>query len=92
MAGFAVTTEDLKDGSGIQVFEADTQEALIDKLIEAHVHATRKIRELTHENKRMHFTMGQLIQYLKALADCQLPPEAMALLRRIAKLMANTEN
>src|SRR5690348_9223353 len=36
---------DLGDGSGKQVFEADSPEALIDKLADAQVHATKKIRE-----------------------------------------------
>lgn len=36
---------DLGDGSGKQVFEADTLEALVDKLAEAQTHATKKIRE-----------------------------------------------
>jgi hypothetical protein len=38
---------DLGDGSGTQVFEAATPEDLIEKLAEAQVHATRKIRELS---------------------------------------------
>lgn len=42
---------DLGDGSGKQVFEADTQEALIEKLVEAQANATKKIRELNHELK-----------------------------------------
>lgn len=41
---------DLKDGSGVQVFEADTAEGLIDKLAQAQEHATRKIRE---QNKQL---------------------------------------
>ena len=36
---------DLGDGSGKQVFEADTAEGLIDKLTEAQKNATQKIRE-----------------------------------------------
>jgi|SRR5690348_7350091 len=36
---------DLGDGSGKQVFEAESPEALIDKLADAQVHATKKIRE-----------------------------------------------
>lgn len=38
---------DLGDGSGVQVFKAPTLEELADKLAEAQVHATRKIRELS---------------------------------------------
>jgi hypothetical protein len=38
---------DLKDGSGVQRFEADTYEALVDKLATAQENATKKIRELT---------------------------------------------
>jgi hypothetical protein len=34
---------DLKDGSGVQVFEADTAEELLDLLAEAQVNATKKI-------------------------------------------------
>lgn len=41
---------DLGDGSGKQVFEADSQEGLIDKLAEAQKNATRKIRE---QNQRI---------------------------------------
>ena len=37
---------DLGDGSGVQVFRGATPEELLDKLAEAQVHATRKIREL----------------------------------------------
>jgi hypothetical protein len=42
---------DLGDGSGVQVFEADTLEELTDKLVEAQAHATRKIRELNQRAK-----------------------------------------
>lgn len=38
---------DLGDGSGTQVFEADSADALADKLAEAQKHATIKIRELS---------------------------------------------
>lgn len=38
---------DLGDGSGRQVFEADTLDGLVDKLASAQEHATRKIRELS---------------------------------------------
>jgi len=38
---------DLGDGSGKQVFEAESVEELLDKLTEAQEHATRKIRELS---------------------------------------------
>jgi hypothetical protein len=44
---------DLGDGSGVQVFQADTAEALIDKLAEAQTHATRKIRELNKAQKEV---------------------------------------
>src|SRR5690348_12024093 len=37
---------DLGDGSGVQVFRADSLEELVDKLAEAQRNATRKIREL----------------------------------------------
>jgi hypothetical protein len=40
---------DLKDGSGVQVFEGDTAEELNDKLGEAQVNATRKIRQQEQE-------------------------------------------
>lgn len=39
-------TIDLGDGSGKQVFTADSLEALVDKLTDAQTHATRKIKEL----------------------------------------------
>lgn len=41
---------DLKDGSGVQKFEADTWEGLVDKLATAQEHATRKIKELSRKN------------------------------------------
>jgi hypothetical protein len=44
-------TIDLGDGSGVQVFEADTAEDLIDKLAKAQENATRKIRELNRVTK-----------------------------------------
>jgi hypothetical protein len=43
---------DLGDGGGKQHFEADSYEALCDKLTTAQEHATRKIRELSRETKR----------------------------------------
>lgn len=42
---------DLGDGGGKQVFEADSYEALIEKLGKAQEHATRKIRELSAKAK-----------------------------------------
>lgn len=42
---------DLKDGSGVQKFEADTWEGLVDKLATAQENATRKIRELSKRPK-----------------------------------------
>lgn len=42
---------DLGDGSGRQVFEAETMEALVDALTQAQTHATKKIRELSREVK-----------------------------------------
>lgn len=42
---------DLGDGSGKQVFEAESLEALTDKLVEAQRNATKKIRELSREVK-----------------------------------------
>jgi hypothetical protein len=42
---------DLGDGSGVQVFEGDSYEELIDNLAKAQEHATRKIRELTATKK-----------------------------------------
>lgn len=38
---------DLKDGSGVQHFEAETWEGLVDKLATAQENATRKIKELS---------------------------------------------
>lgn len=43
---------DLGDGSGKQVFEADSQDELIDKLTEAQKNATKKIRELAAATKQ----------------------------------------
>lgn len=43
---------DLGDGSGVQVFEGETAEVLIDKLTEAQRNATIKIRQQTHLLKR----------------------------------------
>lgn len=42
---------DLGDGSGVQVFEAESLEELVDKLTEAQTHATRKIREQNQQLK-----------------------------------------
>jgi hypothetical protein len=36
---------DLGDGAGKEVFEADSMESLLDKIVEAKAHASRKIRE-----------------------------------------------
>jgi hypothetical protein len=44
-------TIDLGDGSGKQVFTAETLEGLVDKLTDAQTHATRKIRELSQVAK-----------------------------------------
>lgn len=43
---------DLGDGGGKQVFRADSYEALVDKFVEAQTNATRKIRELSRQDKR----------------------------------------
>lgn len=43
---------DLKDGSGVQRFEADSWEGLVDKLAQAQEHATRKIREFSRTDRR----------------------------------------
>jgi hypothetical protein len=43
---------DLGDGSGKQVFEADTIEQLVDSLTQAQEHATRKIRELSTSKRK----------------------------------------
>lgn len=42
---------DLKDGSGVQVFEADTAEGLVAKLATAQEHATRELRKLQRAAK-----------------------------------------
>lgn len=42
---------DLKDGSGVQIFEADTAEAMVEKLAKAQEHATREIRKLQRAAK-----------------------------------------
>lgn len=46
-------TIDLGDGSGKQVFEADTAEGLADALAEAQLNATKKIRELSGTNQEL---------------------------------------
>lgn len=46
-------TIDLGDGSGAQVFTADSLEGLVDKLADAQKHATRKIRELNQVAKQV---------------------------------------
>ena len=43
---------DLGDGSGVQVFKAATQDELIDKLTEAQVNETKKIKELSSARKK----------------------------------------
>lgn len=42
---------DLEDGSGSQVFRADSMPELVEKLGEAQKHASKKIRELTQEKR-----------------------------------------
>lgn len=42
---------DLKDGSGVQVFEGDTWEELADKLADAQANATKKIQQQAQENR-----------------------------------------
>lgn len=42
---------DLADGSGVQVFEADTADDLIEKLTQAQFNATKKIRELSRKGR-----------------------------------------
>ena len=42
---------DLGDGSGVQVFEGSSYDELIDKLANAQLHATRKIKELSTAKK-----------------------------------------
>lgn len=42
---------DLKDGSGVQHFEAESWEGLVDKLAQAQENATRKIRELSTKTR-----------------------------------------
>jgi hypothetical protein len=42
---------DLGDGGGKQVFKGKSWEEVTEKMAEAHVHATRKIRELSQERK-----------------------------------------
>lgn len=44
---------DLGDGSGTQVFEGATPDEVMDKLAQAQVHATRKIREQAAELKKL---------------------------------------
>jgi hypothetical protein len=46
-------TIDLGDGSGAQVFTAESLEGLVDKLADAQKHATRKIRELNQVAKQV---------------------------------------
>jgi hypothetical protein len=46
-------TIDLGDGSGAQIFTADSLEGLVDKLADAQKHATRKIRELNQVAKQV---------------------------------------
>lgn len=48
ITGYQITI-DLEDGSGVQVFEADTKDELVQKLAEAQKNATRKIRELSKQ-------------------------------------------
>ncbi len=42
---------DLGDGSGVEIFEAESVEALVDKLADAKLNATKKIRELSQKIK-----------------------------------------
>ena len=62
---------DLGDGSGKQVFEAESMEALIDKLSDAQAHATRKIREQAAELKKRTATPADDAAQAQAEADAE---------------------
>ncbi len=63
------TEIDLGDGSGVQVFKADSQEELIQKLADAQKHATKKIRELTKMLKPQPVEVPKPKQYSKEEKD-----------------------
>lgn len=60
---------DLGDGSGKQVFEADSMEALVDELTKAQENATRKIREQNKALKRARRKPAPVVQADPAQSD-----------------------
>jgi len=61
---------DLKDGSGVQVFEAETHEELTEKLAVAQENATRKIQELSQKVKEL--TPRDKAQPIKVLSPREM--------------------
>jgi hypothetical protein len=76
---------DLGDGSGKQIFKAATQEELLDKLADAHVHATKKIQELSRERKR-HEPEKRSSDW-QEISPQQLRPEELAALQNDPRQM-----
>jgi hypothetical protein len=65
---------DLGDGGGKQVFEADTPEELLDKLADAQLNATRKIRELNRQVKRAKRVFKPAAPAPTSVADPEIKP------------------
>jgi 16S rRNA G966 N2-methylase RsmD len=60
---------DLQDGSGVQVFEAESPEQLVDILVESQRHATKKIREQSRRIKALEREAGKLRLLLRVNWD-----------------------
>lgn len=60
---------DLGDGSGVQVFQADSLEELVDKLAEAQKNATKKIREQADRLKKIETEKAKVAAEEKQLTE-----------------------
>lgn len=69
---------DLGDGSGVQRFEADSYEALVDKFVTAQTNATRKIQELSRGQQRRHLEPEKQSSDFQELRPSVLTPDDLA--------------
>ena len=58
-----------ENGAGDQVFEAETDQQMIVKLVTAHENATRKIRDLSLKLKDREQLLQEILARLATLAD-----------------------
>jgi hypothetical protein len=69
---------DLGDGSGVQRFEADSYEALVDKFVTAQTNATRKIQELSRGQQRKQLEPEKQSSDFQELRPTVLTPDELA--------------